>query len=142
MNKVLMHGSMAEMPDLSFLPNKNGAQSLIEVCRGMLVCQIDGEKEHYPFLAQGKVCGELMEAARRRQAVDVGGSFRHFCWENENLERHLSYYLLVTDIYCSSGDASVMVSEENRGIGQLVKDRTLFPVNLIQFEDLIRKLAC
>lgn len=142
MNKVLMHGKMAGMPELSFLSDQDGPQSLIEVCRGMLVCRIDGEKERYPFLAQGKVCEELMEAARKGRAVDVGGSFRHFSWENENLERHLSYYLLVTDIYCNNGNAFAMVSERSRKIRGLVEDGTVFPIDLMKYEDLIRKLAC
>lgn len=140
MNKVLMCGRI-EAPEVSFLPDRDGKQSMVEVCRGMLVCRIGREKEHYPFLAQGKVCRELMESARRGMVVDVGGTFRHFCWENENMERHLSYYLLVTDIYCS-GDASVMVSDEDGGIQQLVEDETLFPVNLIKYDELIRRLAC
>ncbi len=140
MNKVLMCGKIDGVPEVSFLPDKDGKQSLVEICRGMLACRIGREKEHYPFLAQGKVCRQLMESARKGRIVDVGGTFRHFCWENQNMERHLSYYLLVTDIY--SDDASVMVSEENRGIGQLVEDETLFPVNLIKYDELIRKLAC
>lgn len=139
MNKVLMRGRI-EAPEVSFLPNKNGKQSLMEVCRGMLACRIGSEKEHYPFLAKGKVCRELMESARKGMVVDVGGTFRHFCWENENMERHLSYYLLVTDIY--SDDTSVMVSEKDGGIQRLVEDEMLFPVNLIKYDELIRKLAC
>lgn len=139
MNKVLMCGRIEGAPEVSFLPAGDGVRSLVEVCRGMLACRIGREREHYPFLAQGRVCGELVESARRGRIVDVGGTFRHVCWENENMEGHLSYYFLVTDVY-PSDDASMMVSDEGGEIQRLVGDGTLFPMNLVRYDALIRTL--
>lgn len=115
---------------------------MIEICQGMLVCEVDGEKEYYPILAAGQACVELMEVARGRMAIDVIGSFRHFCWENDNLERHMSYYLLITDIYYDGKDLSGDTLGESNDVGQMMKDKILVPINLLKYEDLIKKLFC
>lgn len=144
MNKVLFHGKFEEMPVLLFFPDKKKCQSMIEICQGVLVCKLDGEKEYYPIVASGELSVELMEAARMRINIDVAGFFRHFCWENDNLERHMSYYLLVTDIYFDGKEVKDVHGDTlgKNTVVKMIRDKRFVPINLLKQEDLIKKLLC
>lgn len=143
MNQVLLHGKMKEIPTMSFLPDENTSKSVIGVCRGTFVCQIEGKKEYYPVFASGKTAARLMEVARTGLAFDVTGYFRHFCWENRNMERHMSYYILVNAIYCIEKEMPEMPSgnhDRSGDITQLMREQFLIPIDLMRYEDLISKL--
>lgn len=141
MNKVLLHGKMEEIPVMSFLPDKKQSHSsAVEICQGMFVCKVNGKKEYYPILASGNISVELMEVAKRGMEMDIVGFFKHFCWENDNLERHMSYYLLITDIYYDGKDMSEIISDRNSDVEQMMTEKMLVPINSFQYDNLIKKI--